>query len=135
MPKRHQPLPAPSLSDPESSKSSSLRSIAIPLALAIVTFAAFWPALGTRLLGCDDHLTLTNNPHVEGLRWPNIRWVFTHVFLGHYQPLALLSFALDYEIWGKEAFGFHLTNLLLHCANTVIFYFFARRLLALAVNR
>lgn len=33
---------------------------------------------------------------------------------GYYRPLSLISFALDNFIWRENAFGFHLTNLLLH---------------------
>src|SRR4029079_8220980 len=31
-----------------------------------------------------------------------------------YRPIAEVTFAIDYLIWGFRPFGFHLTNLLLH---------------------
>jgi protein O-mannosyl-transferase len=39
-----------------------------------------------------------------------------------------LSLALDREIWGLHLFGFHLTNLLLHWINSVLFFMILRRL-------
>ena len=32
------------------------------------------------------------------------------------RPLVVLSYAVDYRIWGFDPFGFHLTNMLLHAA-------------------
>src|SRR3989338_8638402 len=55
--------------------------------------------------------------------------------MGHYQPLSWVTFALDYLLWGMEPFGYHLTNLLLHAINAVLFYFLAVRLLTLAHGR
>jgi hypothetical protein len=37
-----------------------------------------------------------------------------------YRPLVLTTFAWDNFWWGDRAFGYHLTNLLLHIANTVL---------------
>lgn len=108
---------------------SILRALVWPLLIACVTFVAFLPALANRLLEWDDQFTLTSNPGIRGLTVDHIRWMFTHYLMGHYQPLALLSFALDYQIWGMEAFGFHLTNLILHTVNAVLFYVLALRLL------
>ena len=41
---------------------------------------------------------------------------------------------IDYLIWGMEPFGYHLTSLFFHCANAVLFYFVALRLLRLAMS-
>lgn len=32
----------------------------------------------------------------------------------YYRPLSILSFMLDYHLWGRDPFGYHLENLLLH---------------------
>jgi len=58
--------------------------------------------------------------------------MFTTFHLGHYQPLSWLTFSLDYWLWGMDPFGYHLTNILLHSANAVLFYFLASRVLAIA---
>ena len=38
------------------------------------------------------------------------------------RPLANLSFAVDRAIWGSHAWGFRLTNVLLHALNVVLVY-------------
>jgi hypothetical protein len=55
--------------------------------------------------------------------------MFTTFHMGYYQPLSWLSLGLDYAVWGMAPFGYHLTNLLLHAANGVVFYFVCLRLL------
>ena len=53
------------------------------------------------------------------------------VFLSHnlYRPLRSLSYMLDYQLWGYRAFGYKLTNLLLHCLNVLLVYLLATYLL------
>jgi hypothetical protein len=46
-----------------------------------------------------------------------------------YRPLLSLSMALDQQIWGRNAFGFHLTNLFFHSACTVSIYFIVKDVL------
>jgi hypothetical protein len=40
----------------------------------------------------------------------------------NYMPLNVLSFAVDYHLWGLEPTGFHLTNLLIHTLNALLIY-------------
>ncbi len=50
--------------------------------------------------------------------------------LPFYRPLAILTFVLDYHIWGLNAFGFHLTNLLLNLLCIWLTWRLARHLTA-----
>jgi len=104
-------------------------SRAVPLALALATFLAFLPVLSNDFVAWDDRRNLYDNPAYRGLGWPQLRWMFTNYTLGHYIPLTWLSFGLDYAVWGMNPFGYHLTNLLLHIAGAVLFFFVSRRLL------
>jgi len=107
--------------------------MAAPAIVATVTFVAFLPALQNGFLFWDDHLNFLENPHYRGLGWTQLRWMFTTFHEGHYQPLSWLTLGLDYLVWGMDPFGYHLTNLFLHAANAVVFYFVALCLLRLAV--
>lgn len=105
-----------------------------PLLVALATGAAFLPALSNDFVNWDDDKILTDNPYYRGLGWQQLRWMFTTFHMGHYQPLSWLSFAVDYLIWGMNPFGYHLTSLLLHGANAVLFYFVSRELLRAALS-
>ena len=39
---------------------------------------------------------------------------------GLYRPLTMVSFAVDWSVWGGEPFGFHLTNVVLHAGITAL---------------
>src|SRR5262245_32613607 len=58
--------------------------------------------------------------------------MFASTLMGHYIPVTWLSFGLGYTIWGMDPRADHLTNLLAHSANAVLFYLVARRLLGKA---
>jgi tetratricopeptide (TPR) repeat protein len=103
--------------------------LAVPLAVAAITVAAFAPALGHGFLNWDDDKNLLQNPHIGSFAWESLRWMLTAVTMGHYHPLTWLSLALDHAVWGLDPRGYHLTNLLLHAANAVLFYGVALRVL------
>jgi Flp pilus assembly protein TadD len=104
-----------------------------PLLVALVTLAAFLPALHNQFVNWDDEENLLNNPHYRGLGWTQLRWMWTTFHAGHWIPLTWMTFGLDYLLWGMKPFGYHLTSLLLHAANAVVFYFLAREILTSAL--
>jgi len=104
----------------------------IPVLIVLVTSAAFLPALQNQFLRWDDHKNFLGNPHYRGLGWIHLRWMWT-THLGHYIPLTWMTLGLDYVLWGMNPLGYHLTNLLLHAANAVLFYFVAFRILGLGL--
>lgn len=107
---------------------------AAPLAAAAVTALVFAPALSNGFVNWDDQVNFLNNPAYRGLRWTNLRWMFTTVLMGHYIPVTWLTLGLDYVVWGMEPFGYHLTNVVLHAANAALVAVLARRLLARATG-
>lgn len=78
-------------------------------------------------------MNLGLNEAYRGLGWSHLKWMFTTLYIGHYMPLTWVTLGLDYVVWGMDPFGYHLTNLLLHAASAVVFFFIAVRLLALAM--
>src|SRR5213594_1100832 len=104
----------------------------VPVLIALVTVAAFLPALQNQFVSWDDDENFLYNPHYRGLGWSPLRWMWT-THQGHYIPLTWMTLGLDYLLWGMNPVGYHLTNLLLHAANAVVFFFVVRRLLTLAL--
>jgi protein O-mannosyl-transferase len=119
---------------PASATPAALPHWIFPVLLVFLTGVSFLTVLQNGLLTWDDEATLVNNFHYRGLGWPQIKWMFSTFYLGHYQPLSWVSFDLDYLVWGLDPLGYHLTSLILHALNAVIFYFIATRLLSLAVS-
>src|SRR5437773_1918820 len=104
----------------------------VPVLIALVTVAAFLPALQNQFVSWDDDENFLDNPHYRGLGWSPLRWMWT-THQSHYITLTWMTLGLDYLLWGMNPFGYHLTSLLLHAANAVLFFFVVRRLLTRAL--
>jgi len=106
--------------------------VAILIALALITFSAFLPALGNGFVRWDDDRNLLENPSYRGLRPTQLTWMFTTIHMGHYIPVTWMTLGLDFVVWGMNPVGYHLTSLLIHSASACVFYLVAVRLLRAA---
>ena len=104
--------------------------LAIPLAVAALTVAAFLPVLRNGFVSWDDDKNFVENPHYRGLGLEQLHWMWTTFHMGHYVPLSWMTLGADYSLWGMNAAGYHLTSVLLHAGNAVLVYLIARRLLS-----
>src|SRR5256712_3914638 len=131
--RQHPQLPPRERGEPVPSALPQRRgSWLIPVLIALVTFAAFLPTLQNQFVTWDDATNFLENAHYRGLGWTHIRWMWT-THLGHYIPLTWMTLGLDYLLWGMNPVGYHLTSLLLHAANAVVFFFVVHRILTLAL--
>ena len=103
-----------------------------PGVVAAATILAFLPILGNGFVDWDDDKNFVNNPHFRGLGAEQLHWMWTTFHMGHWVPLSWMTLGLDYEVWGMNPFGYHLTSLLLHAANAVVIFALLRQVLALA---
>jgi protein O-mannosyl-transferase len=99
----------------------------------VVTVMVFWPVLRAGFVDWDDPINFLENPYYRGLGWRQLRWMLTANVMGHWIPVTWLTLGADFTVWGMDPFGYHLTSLLLHTANAILFYFISRRLLTLAI--
>lgn len=103
----------------------------VPVSIVLLTLVVFFPTLQNEFVHWDDDRNLLENPNYRGLRWAQLRWMFTTFYLGNYRPLTWITLGFDYLVWGMNPFGYHLTSLLLHAATALLFYFLTLRLLSL----
>jgi protein O-mannosyl-transferase len=110
---------------------SPRRSFSLIVAILLLiglTALVYWPALKSEFIYDSRSQVLVDSfIHDPG----NLPAVLTFRVLGmdvldNARPVHLLSLMLDGMLWGKSSFGFHLTNLLLHLANTLFLFFFLR---------
>ena len=119
----------PTRSDAAGSK--QLPTWVVAVLLGAVTLAVYWLTVRCNFLNLDDTSYFTANFHVQtGLKPANFVWAFTTRHASNWHPLTWLSLMLDEELFGKSPFGPHLTNLLLHAANTALLFLLLRRLTA-----
>lgn len=97
------------------------RNAGIALIL-IFTFILFSGALRNDFLSGWDDGEYLSDPSVSGEGPINTAAIFSNFHLGMYQPLAVLSFAINYKMNGAESWAFILTNILLHLLNTLLVF-------------
>jgi tetratricopeptide (TPR) repeat protein len=97
------------------------RAIAVGAALGALTAGAYARVAGNGFLDLDDGTYVTGNPIVQqGLTWRGVQWAFTTGHGANWHPLTWLSHMLDVQLFGMNAGGHHLTNLVLHVASTLL---------------
>jgi tetratricopeptide (TPR) repeat protein len=89
--------------------------------VALITAAVFLPVLGNDWVITDDEKNFLENPHYRGLGTEQIRWAFTTVHMGVYQPFAWILLEAEYVIFGLTPTGYHLTSLAFQVVNAVTF--------------
>ncbi len=87
------------------------------------------PILQNEFLAFDDPSYVTDNPLIQHLGLGAIKAFFTRQFVSTYQPLVMLSYAVEYKLFGVSGPGFHLFSLLVHLVNVALVFLLAQRLL------
>ncbi len=91
-------------------------------AIVALTAVVYWPAMAAGFVG-DDFMILHRLRAVDGVA-DALRF-FRGEFFEYYRPLGFVSHAVDWLIAGQDARRFHLTNLILHVANTSLVFLIA----------
>lgn len=103
--------------------------------VAFITFITYLPALNNGFVSWDDGLYVYKNLHIQSLDFRFVKWCFTAVVASLWHPLTLISLASDYAVWGLNPFGYHLTNVLFHTANTFLVFVLALRLIECGITQ
>jgi len=98
------------------------------VAILITTLLIYIKGTGFNFVAWDDGDYIPNNPDVQKLQWANIKLFFSHFYVGNYQPLTMLFYALEYQLGAGKATIFHVNNLLLHMANTLLVFILIRKI-------
>ena len=98
------------------------------LVLAYLVIAVFHPITSFEFTNLDVVGQLVRNTHMHGISADNLKHMFTTWGYTSYYPVRSFSFALDYELWGLDARGYKLTNLILHLVNTLLVFWLICRL-------
>lgn len=93
------------------------------LALTAITLALYWPVLSHPFADYDDDTYVTANAHVQsGLNRHSLVWALTATEQSNWHPLTWISHELDYQLYGLNPAGHHITNLGLHVVNVLLLF-------------
>ena len=124
----------PSSSAPEatgyiSGLSDRLTVFLVCFFLAAIVWLVFGQTVHFAFFNCDDGEYVYENPAVtSGLNLNGVKWAFTHIVSSNWHPLTMLSLKLDCQMYGLNAGGHHLTNVLLHTASVILLFLMLRQM-------
>ncbi len=108
----------------------------LPRVLAAVVFVCaavpFVAAIGMDYNRFDDFGMLKETAGYQGLGFEQLRWMFTTTHMGHYQPLAWLTFGMEWTVFGADPAVSHTVNVLVHAVNAVLVFVLGMKLIGAA---
>ena len=105
------------------------------VALVALTFYSGGRRLDAPWIQGDEHMFIVHNPDVTGEGraepfWQRCLGIFTHVHHDLYQPIPVLTYALEWRVWGADAVGaVRRIDLLIHALNALLIWRLFVRLL------
>ena len=112
----------------ESSNFPWRQRVAPAILLALITFAVYLQVIHHPFSNYDDSEYITDNVNIHGgISWPTLRWALTSTEHANWHPVTWLSHALDWQLFGPDPAGHHLTSLFLHVTNVVLLFLFLAR--------
>lgn len=89
---------------------------------ALVTFLVYLPALWNGFVEWDDQAYVYENPGIRSFGFDFLKSAFTSVLNSNWHPLTVISYGIDYQLWGLDPFGYHLVNIIFHALNTFLVF-------------
>jgi protein O-mannosyl-transferase len=103
-------------------------SLAIAVALAILTLAVYFQTRNHQFINFDDDRYVTNNVVVQrGLTAEGIKWAVTNMDV-NWHPTTWITYLLDVEFFGVSSRATHLVNVAFHVANTILLFLLLARI-------
>jgi tetratricopeptide (TPR) repeat protein len=122
--------PSPVIGRPPDARQKWL-ALSIGALLFVAVLAVFYPLTGGGFIDYDDNDYVTANAHVQGVfGWKQVVWAFTNTDAANWHPLTWLSHILDYQVYGLDPWGHHLTSVLIHAANAALVFWVLRAMTA-----
>jgi len=112
----------------KSKKSKTANWIRPLILLSLAIFLAYIPVWDADFVYWDDDVNVYENPDIQSLSGENIKRIFSRSIIGNYNPLPILTFAIEHAMVGMNPAVMHVTNLLLHLLSCMLVFFVAKRL-------
>ncbi|MFT5130821.1 MAG: tetratricopeptide (TPR) repeat protein [Rhodothermales bacterium] len=97
--------------------------------VALLCILAYANSIGGAFTNWDDDILVERNEAIRSLAPANVWRMFSDPIGETYQPLRLLSYAIDYALWELKPVGYHVVNILLHAGAAVLLLLLLERLL------
>ncbi len=97
--------------------------IVIILVLTALVAGLYVNSLGNDFVNWDDPGNIVNNGQIRSLDWSNLKGIFSLRKASTYQPIRVLSYAIDYHFWELNPLGYHITNIAFYLFTCIMVFF------------
>ncbi len=101
-----------------------MRALLLLLITAVI-LSVYYQVREFSFLNYDDPIYTTDNEVVrKGFTLSGVIWAFTDgtYHTNYWAPLTWITFFIDYELYGMDPGGYHLTNVLFHVLNSLLLF-------------
>jgi len=104
-------------------KSDRIKTAIICLILAAATVGVYYQVYSFSFVNYDDAEYVYQNPHIRnGITAESLKWALTTGYACFWHPLTWLSHMLDWELYGSNPAGHHITALIFHILNSILIF-------------
>lgn len=97
----------------------------LTITATLLTFLFYSPSINNEFLNFDDNKLIFENRIVTNAEHTSLTEIIEFQrFSAHYKPLVVLSWNLEYTIWGDNPKPYFFNNILLHTFNTLFVFLF-----------
>lgn len=106
-----------------------LKPIYVSLALAVLILTVYFQVHDFELVNFDDRETIVGNTHIQnGLTLAGLAWAFSTSYAANWFPVTWISHMIDFQLFGLDSGWFHLVNVVIHLASTLLLFAMLRRM-------
>ena len=107
----------------ETDKANKTLKVTICIFVMVATFCIYSQVQDHEFINYDDYQYIKDNWNIKsGFSSESISWAFTTFYAYNWFPITWLSHIFDYQLYGLNPKGHHLTNLLFHIANALLLF-------------
>jgi protein O-mannosyl-transferase len=96
--------------------------VLVVILICSLTICVYVNSLNNEFTNWDDPEFVVDNVNIRSLSIDNLQSIFTPKVGSTFQPLWILSYAIDYNFWKLDPFGYHIVNTILHGLSAIVLY-------------
>ncbi len=104
---------------------TTLKNRLFILGLIILFCLVYFKLIYADFISWDDPEYILENKDVHS---NNLKALATKFYIGNYHPLTMINYAIDWKLFGGNALGYHIENLIWHFVNSILVFYVISKL-------
>lgn len=98
-----------------------VRLMGLCLLISVFIAILYFNSLGNQFTNWDDGMIYQNST-IRNLNWEGIKTIFSYQTGNTYQPIRMLSYAIDYYFWKLNPVGYRITNIFFYIFTCIMVF-------------